>query len=64
VSATATHEEQRLLKFMVRSLSEVSIALAYHVSASSGRCLGDCWIWQERSSTTWTTQSSARWPNI
>ena len=64
VSATATHEEQRLLKFMVRSLSEVSIVLAYHVSASSGRCSGDCWIWQERSSTTWTTQTSARWPNI
>jgi hypothetical protein len=63
-SATAAHEEQRLLKFMVRSLSEVSIVLAYHVSASFGRCSGDCWIWQERSSTTWTTQSSARWPNI
>jgi hypothetical protein len=43
-SATSTHEEQRLLKFTVRAISEVSIALAYHVSASSGRCSGGCWI--------------------
>jgi hypothetical protein len=62
--ATATHEEQRLPKSMVRAISEVSIALAYHASASSGRCSGDCWIWQQRSGTTWTTQSCVCWPNI
>jgi hypothetical protein len=40
-SAASTHEEQKLLKFTVRAISEVSIALAYHASASSGRCSGD-----------------------